>query len=149
LINAGSGALTYGVPSSPGVTEGAAGDTIVARYNDITMIEEIFKRYGEKIAGVIIEPVAGNMGVVPPLPGFLQKLRNITKEYGSLLIFDEVMTGFRVAYGGAQTLYGITGDITCLAKIIGGGMPVGAFGGRRDNLKKKNRLLGMQIKASP
>jgi len=129
LIKAGSGALTLGVPTSPGVTAGTAADTINAAYNDLTYLDELFKRQGEEIAAVVVEPVAGNMGVVPPAPGFLEGLRRLTREYGSLLIFDEVMTGFRVAYGGAQQLYGVTPDLTCLGKVIGGGLPVGAYGG--------------------
>jgi len=136
LIQAGSGALTLGVPSSPGVPAAAAADTINATYNDLDSIKEIFRRQGETIAAVIIEPVAGNMGVVPPAPGFLEGLRRLTEEYGSLLIFDEVMTGFRLAYGGAQSFYGITPDLTCLGKIIGGGLPVGAYGGRREIMEK-------------
>ncbi|MCL2766163.1 MAG: glutamate-1-semialdehyde 2,1-aminomutase [Peptococcaceae bacterium] len=132
LIKAGSGALTLGVPDSPGVTPGAAADTISADYNDLDGLSEIFLREGENIAAVIVEPVAGNMGVVPPTPEFLPGLRRLTREYGSLLIFDEVMTGFRVAYGGAQQLFGVTPDITCLGKVIGGGLPVGAYGGKRD-----------------
>jgi glutamate-1-semialdehyde 2,1-aminomutase len=136
LIQAGSGALTLGVPSSPGVPAAAAADTINATYNDLDSIKEIFRRQGETIAAVIIEPVAGNMGVVPPAPGFLEGLRRLTEEYGSLLIFDEVMTGFRLAYGGAQAFYGITPDLTCLGKIIGGGLPVGAYGGRHEIMEK-------------
>ncbi|RDV83014.1 glutamate-1-semialdehyde 2,1-aminomutase [Ammonifex thiophilus] len=132
LIKAGSGALTLGVPTSPGVPPGTAADTLVARFNDLEGVREIFKERGEEIAAVILEPVAGNMGVVPPRPGFLEGLRELCRSYGALLIFDEVITGFRVAYGGAQTLYGVTPDLTCLGKIIGGGLPVGAFGGRRE-----------------
>ncbi len=132
LIKAGSGALTMGVPTSPGIPPGTAENTIVAPFNDLDAVEEIFRATGEDIAAVIIEPVPGNMGVVPPAPGFLEGLRRITKNYGALLIFDEVMTGFRVAYGGAQVLYNIEPDLTCLGKIIGGGMPVGAYGGRRE-----------------
>jgi len=132
LIGAGSGALTLGVPTSPGVTAGVAADTLVSRYNDLEVTGELFRRYGEQIAAIIVEPVAGNMGVVEPAPGFLAGLRRLTAEYGSLLIFDEVITGFRVAPGGAQELYGVTPDLTCLGKVIGGGLPVGAYGGRRD-----------------
>lgn len=132
LIKAGSGALTLGTPTSPGIPPGSAANTIVANYNDLDGLTEIFKAEGEDIAAVIVEPVTGNMGVVPPAPGFLQGLRDLTSAYGSLLIFDEVMTGFRVAYGGAQELYGITPDLTCLGKIIGGGLPVGAYGGKRE-----------------
>lgn len=136
LIQAGSGALTFGVPNSPGVPTATAANTIVAPYNDLAAVEAIFHQSGEEIAAVIVEPVAGNMGCVPPVPGFLAGLRAITKQYGSLLIFDEVMTGFRVAYGGAQALYGIRPDLTCLGKIIGGGLPVGAFGGRREIMER-------------
>lgn len=132
LIKAGSGALTLGMPTSPGIPPGSAVNTIVANYNDLEGLTEVFKAEGEDIAAVIVEPVAGNMGVIPPAPGFLEGLRNLTRAYGSLLIFDEVMTGFRVAYGGAQELYGITPDLTCLGKIIGGGLPVGAYGGKRE-----------------
>jgi glutamate-1-semialdehyde 2,1-aminomutase len=132
LIKAGSGALTLGVPTSPGVPEETAANTIVADFNNIEKLKEIFNTAGEDIAAVIVEPVAGNMGVVPPAPGFLEGLRSITSRYGSLLVFDEVMTGFRVAYGGAQKLYGVTPDLTCLGKVIGGGLPVGAYGGKRE-----------------
>lgn len=132
LIKAGSGALTLGVPTSPGVPPGSAAYTITAGYNDLEQLREVFRLEGEDIAAVIVEPVAGNMGVVPPVPGFLEGLRELTTAYGSLLIFDEVMTGFRVAYGGAQERYGISPDLTCLGKIIGGGLPVGAYGGRRE-----------------
>ncbi|GAW93606.1 glutamate-1-semialdehyde 2,1-aminomutase [Calderihabitans maritimus] len=132
LIKAGSGALTLGVPTSPGVPASIAGNTIVARYNDLEGLKEIFAAEGEDIAAVILEPVAGNMGCVPPQPGFLEGLRELTREYGALLIFDEVMTGFRVAYGGAQERYNIDPDLTCLGKIIGGGLPVGAYGGKRE-----------------
>jgi glutamate-1-semialdehyde-2,1-aminomutase len=131
LIKAGSGALTFGVPTSPGVPTQTAATTISARYNDLEGLREIFQREGEEIAGVILEPVAGNMGVVLPEEGFLQGVRSLTKEYGALLIFDEVMTGFRVSYGGAQGYYGIDPDLTCLGKVIGGGLPVGAYGGKR------------------
>lgn len=132
LIKAGSGALTHGVPSSPGVPESIAGNTINAGFNDLEGIKEIFKQTGNEIAAVIIEPVAGNMGTVLPEAGFLEGLREITKEYGALLIFDEVMTGFRVAHGGAQNVFNIQPDITCLGKIIGGGLPVGAYGGSKE-----------------
>lgn len=132
LIQAGSGALTFGVPTSPGVPTGTASNSLVARYNDLESVEKIFHQVGEEIAAVIVEPVAGNMGCVPPRPGFLEGLRDITRKYGALLIFDEVMTGFRVAYGGAQEVYKVQPDLTCLGKIIGGGLPVGAYGGRRD-----------------
>ncbi len=132
LIKAGSGALTTGVPTSPGVPAGTAKDTIVAPYNDLDILSSIFEREGRNIAAVIVEPVAGNMGVVPPAPGFLAGLRELTAACGSLLIFDEVMTGFRLAYGGAQELYGINPDLTCLGKVIGGGLPVGAYGGKKE-----------------
>lgn len=136
LIKAGSGALTLGVPTSPGIPAGSAANTIVASYNDLESLKEIFKNEGENIAAVIVEPVAGNMGVVPPAPGFLEGLRDLTSRYGSILIFDEVMTGFRVAYGGAQKLYEVTPDMTCLGKVIGGGLPVGAYGGRKEIMEK-------------
>lgn len=132
LIKAGSGALTLGIPTSPGVPTQTAAMTIIAKYNDPEDIQRIFDREGKNVAAVIIEPVAGNMGVVPPKPGYLESLRDITKRNGALLILDEVITGFRVAYGGAQTLYDIEPDLTCLGKIIGGGMPVGAYGGKRE-----------------
>ncbi len=132
LIKAGSGVTTLGLPDSPGVTEGTAKDTISLPFNRIDLVKEVFEKQGEDIAAVILEPVAGNMGVVLPKPGFLEGLREITSEYGSLLIFDEVMSGFRVAYGGAQEVYKVKPDLTCLGKIIGGGLPVGAYGGRRD-----------------
>lgn len=131
LIKAGSGALTYGVPTSPGVPSQIAATTISARFNDLEGLKEIFQREGDEIACVILEPVAGNMGVVLPEDGFLQGVRRITEEYGALLIFDEVMTGFRVSYGGAQAHFGIDPDLTCLGKVIGGGLPVGAYGGKR------------------
>lgn len=132
LIKAGSGALTLGLPDSPGVTKGTAQDTLTARYNDLEGVINLFEKYGEDIAAVILEPVVGNMGVVIPEEAFIQGLREITLKYGSLLIFDEVMTGFRLAKGGAQEYFGITPDITTLGKIIGGGLPVGAYGGRRE-----------------
>jgi glutamate-1-semialdehyde 2,1-aminomutase len=132
LIKAGSGALTFGVPSSPGVPTSIAGGTITASYNDLEQVTNIFKEFGEEIAAIIIEPVPGNMGLILPEDGFLEGLRTLTKEYGALLIFDEVMSGFRLTLGGAQSLFNITPDLTCLGKIIGGGLPVGAFGGRRE-----------------
>jgi glutamate-1-semialdehyde 2,1-aminomutase len=132
LIKAGSGVATLGLPDSPGVPEGVAANTITVPYNQLEPIQMVFEKFGEDIAAVIVEPVGGNMGVVPPVDGFLQGLRDITKQYGSLLIFDEVMTGFRVHKHCAQGLYGITPDLTCLGKVIGGGLPVGAYGGRRD-----------------
>lgn len=132
LIAAGSGVLTLGVPDSPGVTRATARDTLVAKYNDLDSVEALFSEHGGKIAACIVEPVAGNMGVVPPKEGFLQGLREMTSKWGALLVFDEVMSGFRVAAGGAQERYGVMPDITTLGKVIGGGMPVGAYGGRRD-----------------
>lgn len=131
LIKAGSGALTLGVPSSPGVPKDIAGGTITASFNDLEEVKEIFAQVGEEIAAVILEPVTGNMGVVLPQEGFLEGLREITKKHETLLVFDEVMTGFRVAWGGVQNLYNIEPDLTCLGKIIGGGLPVGAYGGKR------------------
>jgi glutamate-1-semialdehyde 2,1-aminomutase len=132
LIKAGSGVATLGLPDSPGVPVGLAQNTITVPYNDLDAVRTAFSRYGEDIAAVIVEPVAGNMGVVPPVEGFLKGLRDITEQYGALLIFDEVMTGFRVDYHSAQGYFGVTPDLTCLGKVIGGGLPVGAFGGRRD-----------------
>ena len=131
LIKAGSGALTLGVPTSPGVPAALAAYTVTLTYNDLLEARQAFSKLGEEIAGVIVEPVAGNMNCIPPAPGFLAGLRELCTRYGSVLIFDEVMTGFRVARGGAQELYGVTPDLTTLGKIIGGGMPVGAFGGKR------------------
>jgi glutamate-1-semialdehyde 2,1-aminomutase len=131
LVQAGSGVATLGLPDSPGVPASYAQETLVARFNDAAGVEALFERYGEEIAAVIVEPVPANMGVVPPLPGFLASLREITERAGSLLIFDEVITGFRLSYGGAQSLLGVTPDLTCLGKIIGGGLPVGAYGGKR------------------
>ncbi|MBM2831729.1 MAG: glutamate-1-semialdehyde-2,1-aminomutase [Dehalococcoidia bacterium] len=132
LAKAGSGSLTLGLPVCPGVPLAYARTTLVAPYNDLAAVERLFHKYSAKIAAVIIEPVAANMGVVPPRPGFLKGLRQLTRKAGALLIFDEVITGFRVAYGGAQALYEMVPDITCLGKVIGGGLPVGAYGGRRD-----------------
>ena len=132
LVNAGSGALTSGVPTSPGVPAAVAEHTLTADYNDLDSVNSIFERIGDQIAAVILEPVAGNMNCVPPVEGFLQGLRNICDQYESVLIMDEVMTGFRVGPRGAQGLYGIRGDLTTLGKVIGGGLPVGAFGGRGD-----------------
>lgn len=136
LIKAGSGVATLGLPDSPGVPESVAAQTITVPYNDIEAVKIAFERFGEEIACVIVEPIAGNMGVVPPLPGFLAGLRDITTKYGSLLIFDEVMTGFRVHIHCAQGLYGITPDLTCLGKVIGGGLPVGAYGGKREIMEQ-------------
>jgi len=132
LIKAGSGVATLGLPDSPGVPESVAANTITVAYNDLESVKYAFSMYGEDIAAIIAEPVAGNMGVVPPKPGFLQGLRDVTTEYGALLIFDEVMTGFRVDYGCAQGYFGISPDITCLGKVIGGGLPVGAYGGKAE-----------------
>ncbi len=132
LVKAGSGAMTHGVPTSAGVPESYASETLVADYNDLSSVEEAFAAFPEDIAAIIVEPVAGNMGVVPPAPGFLEGLRRITQEHGALLIFDEVITGFRLEAGGAQARFGITPDLTTLGKIIGGGLPVGAYGGRTD-----------------
>ncbi len=132
LVAAGSAAATLGVPNSPGVTAGTAKDTIVCRYNDVAGLEQTFAEHGARIAAVILEPIAGNMGCVVPSGEFLQALRSLTNKHGSLLICDEVITGFRVAYGGAQSLLGIQPDLTTLGKVIGGGMPIGAFGGRRE-----------------
>ncbi len=132
LIKAGSGALTFGVPSSPGVPESIASETLSATYNDLDSVKKLFAEYPDQIAAVIVEPVAGNMGLIPPAEGFLEGLREVTKEYGALLIFDEVISGFRASYGGAQKVFNIMPDITCLGKIIGGGLPVGAYGGRKE-----------------
>ncbi|MDP6101343.1 MAG: glutamate-1-semialdehyde 2,1-aminomutase, partial [Dehalococcoidia bacterium] len=132
LVKGGSGLATLGIPSSPGVPSSFTGETLIANYNHLDEVEKLFRQRGEEIAALIVEPVAANMGVVHPLPGFLEGLRNITRQHGSLLVFDEVITGFRVGYSGAQGLYGIDPDITCLGKIIGGGLPVGAYGGRRE-----------------
>lgn len=132
LVAAGSSAATLSVPNSPGVTAGTTRDTLIATYNDPAGFERMFQEHGERIAGVIFEPIVGNMGVVVPTAEFLQSLHRLTKQHGALLICDEVMTGFRVAYGGAQALLGMTPDITTLGKIVGGGLPVGAYGGRAD-----------------
>jgi len=132
LIKAGSGVATLGLPDSPGVPEGVAMNTITVPYNDLESIKFAFEQFGDDIAAIIVEPVAGNMGVVPPQPGFLEGLREVTEKNGSLLIFDEVMTGFRVDYHCAQGYYGVTPDLTCLGKVIGGGLPVGAYGGKAE-----------------
>jgi len=140
LVKAGSGALTLGEPSSPGVPAALAELTITLRYNDLDQVRDTFADIGDQIACIIVEPVAGNMNCIPPLPGFLEGLREVCDQHGTLLIFDEVMTGFRVALGGAQGLYGITPDLTALGKVIGGGMPVGAFGGRREVMERISPL---------
>ncbi|MEA3509688.1 MAG: glutamate-1-semialdehyde 2,1-aminomutase [candidate division NC10 bacterium] len=131
LVKAGSGALTLGVPNSAGVPEAVARDTITVSYNNLDQVREVMGSLGKEVACIIVEPVAGNMGVVAPSPGFLEGLRELTQKHGALLVFDEVITGFRLSYGGAQGLYGIRPDLTCLGKVIGGGLPVGAYGGRR------------------
>ncbi|MBW4084738.1 glutamate-1-semialdehyde 2,1-aminomutase [Paenibacillus sp. S150] len=136
LIKAGSGVATLGLPDSPGVPEGVAVNTITVPYNDLEGVKIAFERYGNEIAAVIVEPIAGNMGVVPPLPGFLEGLRKVTTGYGALLIFDEVMTGFRVDRGCAQGLFGMEPDLTCFGKVIGGGLPVGAYGGKREIMEQ-------------
>ncbi len=136
LIKAGSGVATLGLPDSPGVPESVAQNTITVPYNDLESVKYAFEQYGEDIACIIVEPVAGNMGVVTPQDGFLQELKNITEKYGALLIFDEVMTGFRVDYHCAQGYYGVTPDLTCLGKVIGGGLPVGAYGGKAEIMQQ-------------
>ncbi|WP_434775962.1 glutamate-1-semialdehyde 2,1-aminomutase [Pseudomonas oryzihabitans] len=136
LVKAGSGALTLGVPSSPGVPAAFAQHTLTLAYNDLAEVEETLAKVGDQIAGIIVEPVAGNMNCVPPAPGFLEGLRSLCDRYGVVLIFDEVMTGFRVALGGAQAHYGIRPDLTTFGKIVGGGMPVGCFGGKREIMEK-------------
>lgn len=132
LIKAGSGALTFGVPSSPGVPESIASETLTAQYNDIDSVKALFAQYPDQIAAVIVEPIAGNMGLVLPKEGFLEGLREVTAEHGALLIFDEVISGFRASFGGAQKVYNIMPDLTCMGKIIGGGLPVGAYGGKKE-----------------
>ncbi|MCK5512151.1 MAG: glutamate-1-semialdehyde 2,1-aminomutase [Thermodesulfovibrionia bacterium] len=136
LVRAGSGAMTFGVPDSPGVPEDYAKNTITVPFNDLKTFDKILKKEAKKIASVILEPVVGNIGCVLPRPGFLNGIRRLTKRYGIILIFDEVMTGFRVSYGGAQDAYGIKPDMTCLGKVIGGGLPVGAYGGKKEIMKK-------------
>ena len=132
LVRAGSGVATLGLPDSPGVPRGFARETLVATFNDVASVEALFNRHERSIAAVIVEPVCGNMGVIPPAPDFLSSLRTMTRSHGTLLIFDEVITGFRLALGGAQELYGIEPDLTCLGKILGGGLPLAAFGGKRE-----------------
>jgi len=132
LVQAGSGALTLGVPTSPGVPAAAAADTLLARYNDLASVEALLERHAQQVAAIFVEPIAGNMGVVPPRDGFLQGLRDLCDRHGALLVFDEVISGFRAAAGGAQQLFRVKPDLTCLGKIIGGGLPVGAYGGRAD-----------------
>jgi glutamate-1-semialdehyde 2,1-aminomutase len=132
LVAAGSGVATLGIPGSPGVPEDVARHTLSLPFNDIEAVQQVMAEKGDQVACVIIEPVAGNMGLVPPAAGFLESLRQVTEQHGVILIFDEVMTGFRVAYGGAQALYGIRPDLTCFGKVIGGGLPVGAYGGKKE-----------------
>jgi len=132
LVKGGSGMATFGIADSAGISRDAASETLVAPYNDIASVRRSFEQFGQEIAAVIVEPIAANMGLVPPKPTFLAELGEVTNSYGSLLIFDEVVTGFRASYGGAQALYGVQPDLTCLGKVIGGGLPVGAYGGRKD-----------------
>ncbi len=136
LVDAGSGVATLAIAGSPGIPADFVKHTLSVPYNDIDTLRSTMERYGQKVACIIVEPVAGNMGLVPPRPGFLEALRSLCDDYGSILIFDEVMTGFRVAFGGAQSVYGIMPDLTCFGKIIGGGLPVGAYGGRRDLMQQ-------------
>jgi glutamate-1-semialdehyde 2,1-aminomutase len=143
LVKAGSGALTFGVPDSLGVPADLARHTLTLPYNDLEAMRSLFASRGDEIAAVIVEPVAGNMGVIPPRPGFLEGVREVTRQHGTLLIFDEVITGFRIAWGGAQQLYGLRPDLTCLGKIVGGGLPVGVYGGRTDILDHVAPLGGV------
>src|SRR5204862_3162566 len=143
LVKAGSGGATFSIPDSGGVPAPLAALTLSVPFNDLDAVQALFRARGDTIAAVIVEPVAGNMGVVPPRPGFLEGLREITRAHGAVLIFDEVITGFRVAYGGAQALYGVRADLTCLGKIIGGGLPVGAYGGRADLMREVAPLGGV------
>lgn len=136
LVQAGSGATTLGVPSSPGVPESVTGETLLVPFNDLQAVRALFEKSADQIACIVVEPIAGNMGVVPPAPGYLQGLRKLCDQFNALLIFDEVMTGFRVAFGGAQTLYNVTPDLTCLGKIIGGGLPCAAYGGRENLMRQ-------------
>jgi len=131
LVKAGSGIATLGLPDSPGVPSGFAKETLVAKYNDVISVSKLFEKHGKDVAALIVEPICGNMGVIPPAKSFFSFLRRLTRRYGTLLIFDEVITGFRVAVGGAQSFYGVTPDLTCLGKVLGGGLPLAAFGGRR------------------
>ena len=133
---AGSGVATLGIPGSPGVTEGAARDTLTVAFNDVEQVDRAFAELGDRIAVAIVEPVAANMGVVPPEPGFLERLRELCSGSGALLVFDEVITGFRIAFGGEQSVYGVTPDLTILGKVMGGGFPCAAFGGRRDVMEQ-------------
>ena len=143
LVKAGSGATTFGIPDSLGIPEDLAKHTLTAFYNNLESVKALVNQYPEQIAGIIVEPIAGNMGVVPPERGFLEGLRKICDEKGTLLIFDEVISGFRAAYGGAQELYKIKADMTCLGKIIGGGLPVGAYGGKKAIMEKVSPLGGV------
>ncbi|MFP4517802.1 MAG: glutamate-1-semialdehyde 2,1-aminomutase [Desulfovibrionales bacterium] len=136
LASAGSGLATLCIPGTPGVPEETVAHTLIAPYNDLSAVETLFEREGSEIAAVIVEPVAGNMGLVPPAPGFLEGLRAVTRQHGALLIFDEVITGFRIGFGGAQEFFGIDPDLTCLGKIIGGGFPVGAYGGKKEFMQR-------------
>ena len=136
LVSAGSGVATLGIPGSPGVPEGTVADTLVAPYNDARAVERVVEEHGKDLAAIFVEPVAGNMGCVPPREGYLQALRDLATRAGALLVFDEVITGFRLSTGGAQVLYGVKPDLTCLGKIIGGGLPVGAYGGRADVMEQ-------------
>ena len=140
LVNAGSGLLTFGIPSSPGVPGAVTADTLVLPYNNLIAAKELFAEHGKRIAAVLVEPIAGNMGCVPPAEGFLAGLRSLCDQHGALLVFDEVMTGFRVAPGGAQQLYGVQPDLTCLGKVLGGGLPMAAYGGRREIMEQVSPL---------
>lgn len=136
LVQAGSGATTLGVPNSPGVTPGTTADTVLCPFNDADAVEQILHQFPGQFAAVLLEPVAGNMGLVPPEPGYLERLRELTRQHGALLIFDEVMTGFRLAYGGAQERFGVTPDLTVLGKILGGGLPAAAYGGPAEIMRQ-------------